>query len=94
MDPVKMNINLEDTTEITCDECGSATFHEAVVLRSISRFITGTAQDGMMPIPVFACDKCGHVNAQFMPKTQPTADAPSVEDVFDAPKRSRFPRPE
>ena len=45
MDPVKMNINLEDTTEITCDECGSATFHEAVVLRSISRFITGTAQN-------------------------------------------------
>ena len=94
MDPVKMNINLEDTTEITCDECGSATFHEAVVLRSISRFITGTAQDGMMPIPVFACDKCGHVNTQFMPKTQSTADIPSVEDVTDQPKRSRFPRPE
>lgn len=94
MDPVKMNISLEDTTEITCDECGSATFHEAVVLRSISRFITGTAQDGMMPIPVFACDKCGHVNDRFMPKTQPAPGAPSVEDVTDQPKRSRFPRPE
>ena len=94
MDPVKMNISLEDTTEITCDACGSAIFHEAVVLRSISRFITGTAQDGMMPIPVFACDKCGHVNDQFMPKTQPAASAPSVEDVTDQPKRTRFPRPE
>jgi hypothetical protein len=50
MDPVKMNINLEDTTEIKCDECGSTTFHEAVMLRSISRFITGTAQDGVMPV--------------------------------------------
>lgn len=89
-----MNISLEDTTEITCDECGSATFHEAVLLRSISRFITGTAQDGMMPIPVFACDKCGHVNARFLPQQRPSVDAPSVEDVSDAPKRSRFPRPE
>ena len=94
MEPVKMNINLEDTTEITCDECGSTTFHEAVMLRSISRFITGTAQDGMMPIPVFACDKCGHVNARFLPQQRPTADAPSVEDVTEQPKRSRFPKPE
>jgi uncharacterized Zn finger protein len=88
MEPVKMNINLEDTTEITCDQCSNATFHEAVILRSISRFITGTAQDGMMPIPVFACDKCGHVNDRFMPKTQPSAGAPSVEDVSP-----RIPRP-
>lgn len=93
MDPVKMNINLEDTTEITCNACGNATFHEAVVLRSISRFITGTAQDGMMPIPVFACDKCGHVNEQFMPKTQPTAGSPSVEDVTEQPRRPRFIQP-
>jgi uncharacterized Zn finger protein len=94
MDPVKMNISLEDTTEITCDECGSATFHEAVMLRSVSRFITGTAQDGMMPIPVFACDKCGHVNEQFLPKTQTSPDISSVEDVSEQPRRSRFPRPE
>ncbi len=83
-----MNINLEDTTEITCDECGNNTFHEAVVLRSISRFITGTAQDGMMPIPVFACDKCGNVNERFMPKSQPSSGNPSVEDVSP-----RIPRP-
>jgi len=89
-----MNINLEDTTEITCDKCGSNTFHEAVTLRSISRFITGTAQDGMMPIPVFACDKCGHVNDQFLPHQRPSIDEPSVEDVTEQPKRSRFPRPE
>jgi uncharacterized Zn finger protein len=94
MDPVKMNINLEDTTEITCDECGSNVFHEAVVLRSISRFITGTAQDGMMPIPVFACDKCGHINEQFLPQPKTTSKSPSVEDVTEQPKRSRFPQPE
>ena len=88
MDQMKMNINLEDTTEITCDECGSATFHEAVTLRSISRFITGTAQDGMMPIPIFACDRCGHVNEQFLPKQKPSNEAPSVEDV--TPKKTPF----
>jgi hypothetical protein len=24
-------------------------------------------QDGIIPIPVFACQKCGHVNEKFLP---------------------------
>jgi uncharacterized Zn finger protein len=88
MDQMQMNINLEDTTEITCEKCGSNVFNQGVMLRSISRFITGTQQDGVMPIPVFACAKCGHVNEQFLPKTKPADEAPSVEDV--TPKKSPF----
>ena len=30
--------------------------------------MTGTAQDALLPIPVFACSKCGHVNEEFLPK--------------------------
>jgi len=37
------------------------------MLRKASRFITGTAQDALIPIPVFACSKCGHVNEEFLP---------------------------
>jgi uncharacterized Zn finger protein len=94
MDPVQMNVNLEDTTEITCENCSNNVFQQGVMLRGISRFITMTQQDGVMPIPTFYCAKCGHVNSQFQPKTKPAAEAPSVEDVTEQPKRSRFPRPE
>ena len=59
---MQMNINLEDTTEIKCEKCDSNVFNQSVMLRGISRFITGTQQDGVMPIPVFSCAKCGHVN--------------------------------
>jgi hypothetical protein len=38
------------------------------MLRKVSRFVTGTSQDALMPIPVFTCSKCGGVNADFMPK--------------------------
>jgi predicted nucleic acid-binding Zn ribbon protein len=65
---INMNVALKDTTAITCEECQSEVFKEGVLLRKISRFVTGTAQDALMPIPVFACIKCGHVNAEFMPK--------------------------
>jgi DNA-directed RNA polymerase subunit RPC12/RpoP len=65
---LNMNVSLKDTTPVACEECGNEIFVEGVMLRKISRFVTGTAQDALMPIPVFTCSKCGHVNAEFMPK--------------------------
>ena len=56
---INLNISLDKTTELVCDECGNPAFQEVVLLRKASRFITGTSQDAMVPIPVFACSKCG-----------------------------------
>ena len=54
---VQMNISLDKTTGITCDKCDNNIFIEGMLLRKASRFITGTAQDAMIPIPVFTCSK-------------------------------------
>ena len=67
MNAPKLNVSLDKTLPIVCDECGNQTFTEAVILREVSRFLTGQMQDGLVPIPVFACTKCGHVNDKFMP---------------------------
>jgi uncharacterized Zn finger protein len=67
MNTPKLNVSLDKTLPIVCDECGNETFTEAVILREVSRFLTGQMQDGLVPIPVFACTKCGHVNDKFMP---------------------------
>ena len=64
---INMNITLDKTTELVCEECGNNVFRDGVMLRKASRFITGTAQDAMIPIQVFACNKCGHVNEEFLP---------------------------
>lgn len=63
-----LNISLDKTTPFTCDECGHQVFSEGVLLRKASKFITGTMQDAIVPIPVFSCLKCGHVNQEFLPK--------------------------
>jgi len=64
---VKLNISIDKTTEVICEECGNQTFSEALLIRKASKFLTGTAQDAVIPIPTFACTKCGHVNDEFMP---------------------------
>jgi uncharacterized Zn finger protein len=64
---INMNITLDKTSGVSCDECGNEVFQEGVLLRKASRFITGTAQDAIIPISVFTCSKCGHVNEEFLP---------------------------
>jgi DNA-directed RNA polymerase subunit RPC12/RpoP len=61
------SINLKDSEELTCEECGSDVFEEKLMIRKISKFITGQSQDSIMPIPVIACSKCSHVNSMFKP---------------------------
>lgn len=69
----KLNITLDKTTPMVCDECQNQIFKEGLMLRKASKFITGTTQDAVIPIPVFACSKCGHVNTEFLPAELQTA---------------------
>ena len=64
---MNLNISLDKTKEIACEKCGNNVFQEGVLLRKASRLLTGTAQDALIPIPVFACSKCNHVNDEFLP---------------------------
>jgi uncharacterized Zn finger protein len=70
----KLNVSLDKTIAMTCDECGHEVFTEGMMLRKVSKFLTGNAQDGLVPIPVFMCSKCGHVNQEFLPKELQTKD--------------------
>lgn len=74
MEQQRMNVSLQDTSGITCDECNYNVFEEGLMIRKVSQFLTGTSQPGMIPIPVFACKKCGHVNAEFLPKEMKDLD--------------------
>ena len=47
-------VKLEDTTSFTIPE-GNKIFQQGVLLRSVSKFVAGTDEDAVMPIPVFFC---------------------------------------
>ena len=64
----KLNVSLNKTVAFECDECQNQVFIQGVLLRKASKFLTGTAQDAVVPIPIFACSKCGAVNREFIPK--------------------------
>ena len=63
----KLNISLDKTTPIVCDKCSNTIFQEGTLLRKASKILIGSHQDALVPIPVFVCSKCGHVNEEFLP---------------------------
>ena len=64
----KVNVSLDQTKAVLCEECSGTFFEEGVHLRQASGLLTGTGQTTYIPIPIFACKKCGHVNTEFLPK--------------------------
>ena len=75
MEGQKMNVDIDSTTEIVCDECGHNVFTPAFFLRKVSRFISPDGKDRLLPLDTMACNKCGNVNKEFQasppqPKTE------------------------
>ena len=68
---VNIPVSLDQTDAIKCDECGKSTFRPAFLLRKVSALLSPNGKDAVIPIQVFACDSCGHVNEEFMPIEKP-----------------------
>ena len=64
----QMNIDFSQTTAETCENCENDTFVQVFKMRKLSALLSPTGQESMIPIQIFACAKCGHVNKGFQPK--------------------------
>lgn len=64
----QLNLDIKQTAAVTCNACEGLYFNQVVHLRKASGILTGTGKTGYIPIPVFACTACGHVNSEFMPR--------------------------
>jgi hypothetical protein len=64
---LSMNVDIKNSTAIKSPD-GNQVFQEGVILRKVSRFITGTSEDGIIPIPVFFDVKSGEVLVELLPK--------------------------
>jgi ribosomal protein S27AE len=64
----KVQIDLSTSTPMVCPNCGYDVFMGAVKIRKISKLITGTPQDMILPIDVMVCGGCGEVNQELLPE--------------------------
>lgn len=67
-------IDLANTTSITTEN-GSDIWKQGFILRKVSRFVTNSAEDGVLPIPVFYDPETGKILKDTLP--------PELRDSYD-----------
>jgi len=65
MDIGKPKIDLKQQPTVVCDKCGSKYFKEVVLIKKVSKILTGSPEDTIVPFPSYRCDDCGNVNEDF-----------------------------
>jgi|TARA_R110000868_G_scaffold235741_1_gene489632 hypothetical protein len=65
MDTPKMNIDLREQPSVVCEACGHDMFREVTYIKKVSKLLTGSHEDTIVPFPSYCCDKCSHVNQEF-----------------------------
>ena len=63
----KPGINFSQTDALTCEKCESDVFQPAFLLRKVSALVSPTGKETVVPVQLFACIKCGHVNEDMYP---------------------------
>jgi hypothetical protein len=64
---LNVNVDIKASTPITSPD-GNHVFTEGVILRKISKFVAGTSEDAIVPIPCFYDVSTGKVLVELLPK--------------------------
>ena len=62
---VQQTIDMSQTTSLKCEKCENSTFKQTLLIRKMSALVSPNGQETVIPVAVFACEKCGHVNSEF-----------------------------
>lgn len=81
-EPQQVNVDLSQAEDIVCENCKNYTFQEVALMKRLSALVSPTGKEALVPIPVFACNACGWINARFLPASmRGTAAAPPSADA-------------
>ena len=67
--PQSINLKADDLEDIVCENCEGQIFREASMFKRLSALLSPTGKEQIVPIPIFRCDDCGHINEAFLPKS-------------------------
>ena len=67
MNPPQMNVGYEQTDPIKCEKCEGEVFVPAFLLRKVSALVSPTGKDTVLPVQLFACANCNHINEDMRP---------------------------
>lgn len=65
MDNNGLKIDLKSAETVKCEKCEGTIFREVYSFKKVSKLLTGSTQDALVPFPMYKCEGCGHINEEF-----------------------------
>ena len=59
------NIDLTHAKTLECEKCGCKGFKQTLMLKKLSALLSPSGQEALVPVAVFACENCSHINEEF-----------------------------
>ena len=56
---------LDAAKNIACEKCNCEVMKNVFVIKSISGLLMQDGKETLIPVPVFACNSCNHINERF-----------------------------
>ena len=66
MEDLSQTLDMSKATSIECNGCHNTTFKQTLILSKLSALLSPNGQETIIPAAVFACEKCGNVNEEFI----------------------------
>ena len=60
-----MGMDMSKTVDYTCEKCNFDVFEAKCKIRKLPAEHSQSGDDVVIPIQVFVCGKCGHINEEF-----------------------------
>jgi DNA-directed RNA polymerase subunit RPC12/RpoP len=61
-------IDFSKATEMECQECKGTVFIPANKFLKVSKLITGTPNDAIVPVELYLCGDCGEIIEELLPE--------------------------
>ena len=63
--PDLSNVDLTHAKTLECEKCQCKGFKQSLMLKRLSALVSPNGQEALIPVAVFACEKCSHINKDF-----------------------------
>mgnify|MGYP001035846874 CR=1 FL=1 len=61
-----VHIDLTLAKDLLCENCENNNFKQTMIIKKMSALTSPSGKEMVIPISVFACEKCEHVNEEFL----------------------------
>jgi len=69
-----VQVDLTQADTVLCEKCSNGLFIQSFFLKKISALMSPTGQEAIIPVQVYSCGNCGHINSKLNPTAKPSEE--------------------